>query len=272
MRHSIVCALAVAFMIAGIASAEDKSSSASAKVRRTADGHPDFSGIWSYAISLPPGAVKKVVDGKVVVEKADQTARHGNPNVAHGALPWTAAPSYKPEFQAKVKNLEANESKLDAVFYCGRPGTPRIGSPRRIIQLPGEMVFLYEDISGDPYRVVPTDGRPHRKDPNPSYYGDSVGHWEGDTLVVDSTGFVEDSWFGEDGYFHTAAMHVIERFWRDGENMIYQVTVEDPNVLAQPWTAPPHVVKPSTEPLEESPACKEDDGHRLLNLDHHEQR
>jgi len=272
MRYCIVCAVTAAFLVAGFATAEEKAAAAPAKVGRTADSHPDFSGIWSYAISLPPGAVKKVVDGKVVIEKADQTARHGNPNGLPGALPWTAAPAYKPEFQAKVKYLEANESKLDTVFYCGRPGVPRIGSPRRIIQLPGEMVFLYEDVSGDPYRIIPTDGRPHRKDPNPSYYGDSVGHWEGNTLVVDSTGFVEDSWFGEDGYFHTAAMHVIERFWRDGENMIYQATVDDPNVLTQPWTEPPHLVKPSTERLEESPACKEDDGHRLLNLDHHEQR
>lgn len=272
MKYSIVCALAAALMIAGVASAEEKSGSAGVKVGRTADGHPDLSGIWSFAISLPPGSVKKVVNGKVSFDKADQTARHGNPNGVRGALPWTAAPSYKPEFQAKVANLEKNESKVDAVFYCGRPGVPRIGSPRRIIQMPGEVIFLYEEISGDPYRAIPTDGRPHRKDPNPSYNGDSVGHWEGDTLVVDSTGFVEDTWFGEDGYFHTDAMHVIERFWRDGENLIYQVVVDDPNVLTQPWTEPPHVVKPSSEPMEESPACKEDDGRRLLNLDHHEQR
>jgi len=53
-------------------------------------------------------------------------------------------------------------------FYCDRPGIPRIGSPRRIIQLANEVVFLYEDISGDPYRVIPTDGRPHCKDKNPS--------------------------------------------------------------------------------------------------------
>ncbi len=272
MKYSFVCFLTAAFMITGAASAEEKPGSATAKMHRTADGHPDLSGIWSFAISLPPGPVTKVVDGKVTVEKADQSARYSNPNQAKGALPWTSKPSYKPEFQAKVQYLATNESKVDQVFYCGRPGTPRIGPPRRIVQLPGEMIFLYEDISGDPYRVIPTDGRPHRKDPNPSYYGDSVARWEGDTLVVDSTGFVDDSWFGEDGYFHTAAMHVIERFWKDGDNLIYQVTVDDPNVLTQPWTEAPHVVKPSTEPLEESPACKDDDGKRLLNLDHHLQR
>jgi hypothetical protein len=269
MKYSVFV-LTAAFMIAGISSAAESGSAT--KVRRTADGHPDLSGTWSYATSLHPGSVKKVVNGKATFNKVDQTARHGNPNAAKGAQAWTPAPSYKPEFQAKVKYLEANESKVDAVFYCARPGVPRIGSPRRIIQSPGEMVFLYEDASGDTYRVIPTDGRPHRKDPNPSYYGDSVARWEGDTLVVDATNFVEDTWFGEDGYFHSDAMHVVERFWRDGENLIYQATVDDPKVLTAPWVEPPHVVKPSNEPLEESPACKEDDGQRLLNLDHHEQR
>jgi hypothetical protein len=67
-------------------------------------------------------------------------------------------------------------------------------------------------------------------------------------------------------------MHVIERLWRVGENLAYQVTVDDPKVLTEPWTNFTHIIKPSNEPLEESPVCKEDDGHRLLNLDHHLQR
>ena len=100
-----------------------------------------------------------------------------------------------------------------------------------------------------------------------------MGHWEKDTLVVDTTNFVEDTWFGEDGYFHSDKLHVIERLWLTPENnLAYQVTVDDPGVLTEPWTNFPHVIKPSTELLEESPACKEDDGHRLLNLDHHQQR
>jgi hypothetical protein len=249
-----------------------KAATAKAKVLRTADGHPDLSGLWSYAIDLPPTALKKEVNGKVIVNKLDQSARHGIFENVPGALPYTDKPSYKPEFVEKVKYLAENESKTDRVFYCGKPGTPRIGSPRRIVQLPNEMIFLYEDISGDPYRVIPTDGRPHRKDPNPSAYGDSVGHWEGDVLVVDSRSFSEDTWFGEDGYFHSDAMRVLERFWRDGENLIYQVTVEDPKVLTAPFTMAPHVIKPSNEPLEESPACIEDDAHRLTNNDHHGQR
>jgi hypothetical protein len=252
-------------MIAGLAFAQEKS-------KRTADGHPDLSGTWTYAIDIAPVTLKKVVDGKESIVNVDQSARHRPAENMPGSLPWTKTPSYKPEFQAKVKDLAAHESKVDGVFYCGRPGTPRIGSPRRIIQLPGEIVFLYEDISGDPYRVIPTDGRKHREGANPSFYGDSVGHWEGDTLVIDSTNFVEDTWFGEDGYFHSDALHVIERLWRVGENLGYQVTVTDPKVLTEPWTNFPHLVPPSKQPLEESPICREDDGHRLLNLDNHLQR
>ena len=248
-------------------------SQSSGKIRRAPDGHPDLSGTWAFGIDLPPIGATKVVDGKVIRATVDQSARHSISNDVPGALPWTKAPSYKPEFQEKVKHLEANESKLDPVFYCARPGVPRIGSPRKIVQLPNEMIFLYEDISGDPYRIIPIDGRKHNLRANPTYHGDATGHWEKDTLVVDTTNFVDDTWFGEDGYFHSDKLHVIERLWLTPENnLAYQVTVEDPVVLTEPWTNFPHVIKPSTETLEESPPCKEDDGQRLLNLDHHLQR
>jgi hypothetical protein len=252
-------------------SSGQKSTAKSDKTPPT-DGHPDLSGIWAYAIDLPGGALKKQVNGSISIAQVDLSARHSAKVPVAGALPSTPTPSYKPEFQPKVKYLFDNEAKVDQVFYCGKPGVPRIGSPRRIIQLPHEVIFLYEDISGDPYRIIPTDGRPHRVDADPSYYGDSVGHWEGNQLVVDSTNFVEDTWFGEGGYFHTGSLHVIERFWKDGDNLIYQVTVDDPNVLTAPWTSAPHIVKPSDDPLLESPVCVEDDAKRMLNNDHHGQR
>jgi hypothetical protein len=239
---------------------------------RTPDGHPDLSGVWLYSIDLPPAAIKRQTAAGTEIKGVDSSGRKPATEPVAGALPSTDAPSYKPEFQAKVKDLFDHESKTDQVFYCGRPGVPRIGSPRKIVQLPKEIIFFYEDISGDAYRIIPTDGRPHRADANPSYYGDSIGHWEGDKLVVDVTNFVDDTWFGEGGYFHTDAMHVTERFWRDGANLVYQVTVADPKVLTAPWTEPPRVVKPSTEPLEESPKCVESDASKLINNDHHGQR
>src|SRR6185295_16994075 len=221
--------------------------------------HPDLSGVWSYAIDRAPAALKKEVNGQVTIQKIDQSARHGDASAIKGVQPSTPRPAYRPEFLAKVKDLSDHESRTDPVFYCGKPGVPRIGPPRKIVQLAKETIFLYEDISGDPYRVIPTDGRPHRQYPNPSAYGDG--------FVVDVTGFGDDTWFGEDGYFHTDAMHVIERFWKDGENLVWQATVEEPKVLAKPWVMPARLLKPSTESLEESPKCVESDATKLLNDD-----
>jgi len=198
MKNGFLCMLSIVALLPPLARAE-----------KASDHHPDLSGIWTFAIDLPPVALKEQqADGKVVIKQIDASAARPAAVPVPGALPFTAEPSYKPEFQAKVKYLIDNESKTDQVFYCSRPGIPRIGPPRKIVQLPSEMIFLYEDISGDPYRIIPTDGRAHRVNGNPSYYGDSVAHWEGGTLVVDVTNFVEDTWFGENGYFHTTAMHV----------------------------------------------------------------
>src|SRR5258706_5711721 len=257
MRHRIVFVATAGLMLAGLATADEKPGVAANKVPRTADGHPDLSGIWAYAIDLPPVVLKEQVNGSVSIKTIDQSWREPAKAPIPGALPSTPAPSYKPEFQEKVKHLFDNESKLDPVFYCGKPGVPRIGSPRRIIQLPGEIVFLYEDISGGPYRIIPTDARAHRADANPSYYGDSVGHWEGDKLVVDITNFLKDGWFGEGGYFHTDAMHVIERLWRRGENLVWEATVDGPKKLTAPLAVSPCGVKTSRVALVESPPCIE---------------
>jgi len=267
MKLRLISGVSAGLLLAGLIAAQEP-----AKVKLTADGHPDLSGLWSYAVDLPSGGIKREIKGKVTVKQADLSNRRAPKGEVKGALPFTAAPVYKPEFQAKVKDLIDHESRTDPVFYCGRPGVPRIGPPRKIVQMPNEIIFLYEDMSGDTYRVIPTDGRPHRAEANPSHYGDSVARWEGDVLVVDVKNFVEDTWFGENGYFHTDAMHVTERLWRDGDNLVWQATVEDPKVLAQPWTITPRVVKPTDEPLEESPRCIEDDAHRLQNDDHHGQR
>jgi hypothetical protein len=269
--RKLVCVMSVAVLLPAFSVAQQAAKPASNGANGL-DGHPDLSGVWAFAIDLPPTALKKEVNGKVTINTIDQSSRRGPKIEIAGALPSTPKPSYKPELLAKVKYLSDNESKTDQVFYCGRPGVPRIGSPRKIVQLPNEIIFFYEDISGDPYRIIPTDGRPHRVNPNPSYYGDSVAHWDGDTLVVDATNFVEDTWFGEDGYFHSDAMHVTERLWRNGPNLAWQAVVDDPKVLATPWVMPARLVKPSTDPLEESPRCIESDGSKLLNNDHHGQR
>jgi len=244
---------------------------------RTADGHPDLNGVWSAAGGIASiFRSEKKEDGSIQIKGGDQFYIFTNQRPAgppRAAAAYTQnVPSYKPEFQAKVKYLNDNESKTDQVFYCGKPGVPRIGPPRKIIQSAKETVFLYEDMSGDGYRVIPTDGKPHHADSAPSYNGDSTGHWEGDTFVVESSNFVEDTWFGENGYFHSDAMKVTERLTREGDTVTYLVTVDDPKVLTQPWTMNPRKLQLSDDELEESPRCADQDGKRLLNSDHHQQR
>jgi hypothetical protein len=236
------------------------------------NGKPDLSGTWQYSIDLPGGALRQTIDGKTTIQVADRSARLPARVEVPGALPSQAAPSYKPEFQQTVKDQYDGQTKNDGTFLCGRPGVPRLGAPRKIVQLPGEMIFLYEEMSGDVYRIVPTDGRKHRPDLDPSYNGDAVGRWDGDTLVVESVNFVKNTWVGELGYIHSDALKVTERFWRYGENLAYQVTVDDPKMLTEPWVKPVQLIKPSTEPLIETPDCVEDDAHRLKNNDHHTQR
>jgi hypothetical protein len=238
-----------------------------------AQQRPDLSGVWTYSIDLPGRGLKQVIDGKTVIQAPDRSGRLAAQTEVVGAVPgWTAEPAYRPELRAKVEDLYENQTKTDGTFACGRPGVPRLGPPRKIVQLPNELIFLYEEMSGDVYRIIPTDGRQHDPDADPTYNGDALGRWEGNVLVVESVNFIKDTWFGELGYFHSDAMKVTERLWKQGDNLAYQVIVDDPEVLTKPWVNAPRLIKPSNDPLLETPDCVEDDSHRLQNNDHHTQR
>lgn len=268
MTRSSIYAIGLSLLIGSSALGQQGTSD----VKRL-NGRPDLSGTWTYSIDLPARALKQVVDGQTIIQAPDRSGRLAARVEVLGAIAgWTTAPAYKPELDAKVKETYESQTKLDTTFLCGRPGVPRLGPPRKIVHLPNEIIFLYEEMSGDVYRVIPTDGRKHNPDLDPSYNGDAIGRWDGDVLVVESVNFVKDTWFGELGYFHSDVMKVTERLWRQGEQLAYQVIVDDPKVLTKPWINAPRLIKPSTEPLIETPACVEDDAHRLKNNDHHTQR
>ena len=122
MTRNTALLFTTGFLAVGLAVAQQNPSPAAkpavaqTKIRRTADGHPDLSGLWTFAISIPPGAIQKIVGGQKTVVKIDRSARYLQAELP-GALPWTKEPSYKPEFRAKVAELAASESKTDAVFY-----------------------------------------------------------------------------------------------------------------------------------------------------------
>jgi hypothetical protein len=169
-------------------------------------------------------------------------------------------PIYKPEFWEKVRSLDFSMVDVDPAFRCLPPGVPRQTAPQKIVQTAKEIV-LY---NGTSTRFVPVDGR--ERDPMDSDYsswsGVPLGHWEGDTLVVESVGFTDESWLQWQGYFHTADMKVTERLRRDGNLLFYTFTVDDPEVLAEPWTSDTYVrrLNPDAKArLEEPQPCSEQD-------------
>jgi hypothetical protein len=240
------------------------------------DGHSDLTGIWnSTAPSVfvksedPLTANLASRDGKLLNFERDFTlVRRADPN----------KPLYKPQFWEKVQQGDQNGNTDDPSYGCMPAGVPRMGPPAQIAQTPKELVFLYVSPPaqgwGDQYRVIPTDGRAHTPlaDLDGSWKGESIGHWEDDTLVVDTIGFNDTSWLEIGGYLHSENMHVIERLRREGDLLTWQVTVEDPDVLIKPWIMNPRTLKLNPDPkamLPESLPCVERDLSHLVTKEHH---
>ncbi len=267
-RQALGFGMAVAMSSLLILSAVESEASAAPAADatpKTADGRPSLSGLWGGGMPLAFEA-RKSEDGSIKFG-----FKGGKPPAALVNPGPKSAPQYKPEFQAKLKGMQAgNLNRQDAVFSCGDPGLPRVGAPQQIVQEANQVVFLYAGFSGMVFRVIPTDGRPPH-DTDPSNYGVGAGRWDGDTLVVETGNLSTDTWMGGDGYFHSDKMRVIERFRRVGETLEYNVTVEDPEVLAQPWVKPKLVLTKASMPLEEPYPCDAekaasaaDDGPRQL--------
>jgi hypothetical protein len=165
-----------------------------------------------------------------------------------------ARPIYKPEHWDKVIELDMWTNKYDPVMTCQPLGLPRNGPPRRIVQSDKDIIFFYGQYADGgggqgEYRIMPTDGRKHNpNDVTTTYYGQTVGSWEGDTLVLDSIGFVDTTWLSRGGFFHTSDMRVVEKFTRSGNEVKYEVTIEDPAVLVEPYVMTPRILRLSTFP------------------------
>jgi hypothetical protein len=162
-------------------------------------------------------------------------------------------PTYKPEYWDKVQQLDMWTNKYDPVMTCQPLGVPREGPPRRIYQTDRDVTFIYTggDAGGGygEFCIIPTDGRKH--DPKrlvTMFLGDTVGNWEGDTLVLDAISFVDSTWLGRGGLIHSDSMRVVEKFTRQGDVLLYDVTVEDPEMLVEPYVMPTRVVRRSANP------------------------
>ena len=233
---------------------------------RLSDGRPDLNGYW-YRRRAPIPTVRRS-GGSVILDPTVRDANAAPSGNDRALLPGT--PKYKPEFLAKVKELDENQVHQDPAFTCGPPGIPRIGPPQRIVHTPREMVLLYDDLNGNFFRLIPTDGRPHRKGIEASAHGDSVAHWEGDTLVIDVRNLSADTWLGDNGLFHTENLRVTERLRREGNTLTWQAIVEDPAVLAEPWKVNPRTLTLRTDDeIEEAAFCEDRIQPFMQDLSHH---
>jgi len=259
-----------AFAVTAAVSAEDGKQMGGP---RLADGKPDLSGVWvrDGLGGDTFGGGRRQADGSVCILCPPEPPA-GAAASAQPARPrmMLDRPKYKPEFVAKVKDLDERQVEMDPALRCGNPGLPRIGAPDQIVHTPGQIVFLYNDLHGAAFRVIPTDGRPHRKDAEETYLGDSVGKWEGDTLVIEAVKFVEDTWLIDDGTFHTPELRVVERLQLNNGKLEYQATAHDPAVLAEPWQMRKRVLKRSEKPMNEPIPCVERDIDHVVDGTHHD--
>jgi hypothetical protein len=196
---------------------------------RTADGKPNLNGIWQAlntanwdieAHSSAPGPIG---------ELGASYAVPGGMGIVEGEIP------YRPEALAKKKENYANRLKLDPEIKCYLPGTPRAmyqPFPFQIIQSQKHIMMVFEFAGA--VRTIYMDD--HKEAPADSWLGWSNGRWEGETLVIDTTGFNGLAWFDKAGNFHSDALHVVERITaRSPETLTYEATIEDPKVFTRPW-------------------------------------
>ena len=235
-----------------------RAATASAATPKLADGHPDLNGQWYHRIGPPVAQLKPGQSYDAAIAKPIGIAQF-NPGKA----------PYKPEYVAKVKDLDERQVQVDPAWYCQPPGVPRVGPPQKIVQTAKEVVFLYDDLNGNFFRVVRMNAA-HRTDIEASAHGDSVGRWDGDTLVVDVTNLDETTWLSDNGLFHSDKTHVVERLRREGDTLHYDVTVEDPVVFSEPWKQRSRDLKLMKDyEIEEAPYCSERDASHLQDLSHH---
>lgn len=218
------------------------------------DGHPSLEGYWfSGTGSITPTQYDTIRDAKGNIEVKTVRDDSSPPNPTSADQRYQ--PDYKDELKEKNKDRFVHLNKTDKVYNCGQPGLPRVGAPQRIVQNNKEMVFLYADLAGMVWRLIPIGGK-MPKGNDPSYYGDAEAHWEGDSFVVHTTNFNQDTWLGEFGYVHSDKMEVTEKLTRVGDTIRYDVTVSDPGVLKKPWVKPTVIMRLEKDnEILEPPVC-----------------
>ncbi|MGD0436921.1 MAG: hypothetical protein ABSB86_10680 [Bryobacteraceae bacterium] len=223
----MIAALAVAV---SLLASPAGSQTASYRAPRTADGKPDLNGIWQ-ALNTANWDIQEhsAAPGPVAALGATDAIPPGLAVVEGGEIP------YLPEAAKKQRENFANRLTGDPEIKCYLPGVPRatyMPQPFQIIQGAKSIMIAYQYAGA--VRTIPLyDPGPS---PAPSWMGWSVGHWDGETLVVDVTALNDQTWFDRAGDFHSDALHVVERYTpRSPDTLVYEAVIEDPKVFSRPW-------------------------------------
>ncbi|MGA7793971.1 MAG: hypothetical protein WCA19_13110 [Candidatus Acidiferrales bacterium] len=217
LRFTLLAALSVPIL----ARAQDASHPGAAKMPAVASPGADLTGVWT---QFPRIGGRSAGEGGFVFSKEEPPM-----------TPWA---------EAKFKSTKAPHTggytgeSDDTTLKCYPPGVPRIylfNFPMEIFVVPGRVLIVHE--FGHFIRQIWTDGRPHPKGLNPSWMGDSIGKWEGDTLVVDTIGFNDKTWLDQVGHPHSDALHLTERIHRTAPDMLQiDFTFDDPKAYTKQWT------------------------------------
>jgi hypothetical protein len=199
-----------------------------------ADGKPDLSGVWWTGGD---------VGGRGFGATQGRGGGRGGRGAAGAPAPPTFSGLYTPAAAEAAKKLADKDDPtlkcIPTAFGTLNVSLLDVGAVGQIVATPKFIIMLTETYHG--FRLVPTDGRPHREEVPPSYRGDSVGHWEGDVFVVETKNFNDDTWIWAEGRSspHSDQLRIVERYRRvDGNTLLVDATLHDPKVLTAPWVVP----------------------------------
>lgn len=243
--HNVFSVLTLAvFASIGLQAQENNSF----EIPRLSNGAPDFNGIYGgVAPTEPPNPFARGSLAATQLRSRDNTLLSFEADSTILERGEENRPLYHPDYWEAVREADRMGNALDTAFNCLPLGLPRMGPPQKIVQTENELVFLYA--SNNAFRLIPTDGRPVNRflQAEDNYKGYSVAHWEGDNLVVETTGFTDRTWLGWAGWIHSTDLRVVETMWWEDGELMWQATAHDAYLL-EPYELEPQALVPSSNP------------------------